>query len=276
MQKHKKSLLIVLFPALLLLAAAPQFKTYFTQEQLSRGEARGVLIDAYGRLRLAPAAQELFRATIPYVWCAAEARGEVYIGGGNPALVLRVQAQRADTVFTSAEVAVFALAQLNGDLFIATSPDGQIYRRSANQKARTFFKPEAKYIWAMEPGKDGTLFVATGEPARIYQVSPSGEARVFFESEEKHLRSLCWDGRNQILYAGSSGNGYIYRLQRDGSVTVMYDAPLDEIHRILLSPAGAIYAAAAGGGAFFPAFPGTAPGAAPAVASGGAVTFSLT
>ncbi len=268
MQIHKNSLIVVACLALMMLAASPQFKTYFTQEQLSRGEAHGVLLDAFGRLQLAPPTQELFRATVPYLWCAAEARGEVYIGGGNPAVVLRVRPQGADTVFTSAEVAVFALAPQNDGLLIATSPEGQVYRRSANQPAKIFFKPEAKYIWAMAPGKDGAWFVATGEPARIYQVSASGEAKIFFESEEKHIRSLCWDGRNQILYAGSSGNGYIYRLPGDGSVTVMYDAPLDEIHRLLLSPTGAIYAAAAGGGPFFPVFPGAAPGATATASTG--------
>jgi hypothetical protein len=266
MQNRRSRLIVVALLALAVLAASPQFKTYFTQEQLGRGQAQGVLIDASGRLKLAPATQELFRATVPYLWCAVEARGEIFVGGGNPALVLRVQAQRTDTVFTSGEVAVFALAQQNNDLFFATSPNGQVYRRGTDQKVQQYFKPEAKYIWALEAGKAGALFVATGEPARIYQVQPSGAGKVLFESEEKHIRSLCWDGRNNVLYAGSSASGYVYRLTLDGRVTVMYDAPLDEIHRILISPSGAVYAAAAGGGPVFPAFPTAAPGAAPPTA----------
>ena len=216
MQIQKRCFIVVVILAFVMLAASPQFKTYFTQEQLGRGQAQGVLIDALGRLKLAPATQELFRATVPYLWCAVEARGEIFVGGGNPALVLRIQSQRVDTVFSGEEVAVFALAQQDQDLLIATSPNGQVYRRSANQKAKPFFKPEAKYIWALAEGKEGVLFVATGEPARIYQVQPSGAGKVLFESEEKHIRSLCWDGRNNVLYAGSSGNGYVYRLSLDG------------------------------------------------------------
>ncbi len=270
MQNRRNRFLVLAGLALLMLAASPQFKTYFTQEQLSRGQAQGVLIDALGRLKLAPASSEVLRASVPYLWCAAESRGEVFAGGGNPALVLRVQGQGADTVFVGEEIAVFALAQQNNDLLIATSPHGQVYRRSPNQKAKTFFKPEAQYIWALEPGEGGALFVATGEPARIYQVQASGEAKIFFESEEKHIRSLCWDGRNRVLYAGSSGNGYVYRLPLAGGVSVMYDAPLDEIPRLLLSPAGVLYAAAAGGGSFFPIFPGAVPAAPPSAATNAA------
>ncbi len=239
-----------------LIAASPQFKTFVTPDDLDNGKALGISIDALGQMRLAPAVQERFRASVPYLWCAAsDGQGNIYIGGGNPALVLRSGAKPTpDTVFTSAEVAVFALVFSQNNLYIATSPDGQIYRQSGSAKAQPFFKPEAKYIWSIVPRPDGALYVATGEPGRVYLVQPSGKGEIFFQSEEKHIRSLALDKNTGNLFAGSSGNGYLYRLTSTGAVSVLYDAPFPEMHQLAIGRDGVIYAAAAGEGTARPGF----------------------
>lgn len=260
---HKKTFAVILLVfAALCFAAAPQFKTFFTQEQLEKGKAQGVSLNALGQIKLAPAVEEVYRATLPYFWCAAvDAQGVIYAGGGNPATVLRIDNRRKiDTLYTGSDLAVFALTHAQGNLYFATSPQGQVYQIDKQGKARAIFKPEAKYIWALEPRKDGSLFVATGEPARIFMVKPSGEARTLFESEEAHVRALLWEERHAQLYAGSSGNGYLYRLKLDGAVEVMYDAPMDEIHRIAVLD-NAVYFAAASTGFFLPGLP--MPGGAP-------------
>jgi len=237
--------------ALALFAASPQFKTFLTQDELENGKALGVSIDALGQMRLAPAVRERLRAAVPYLWCVAnDASGNIYVGGGNPALVLRVNEKlKPDTVFTSSEVAVFAMASAQNYLYIAASPDGQIYRQSVplgREKAQPFFKPEAKYIWSVLPRTDGALYVATGEPGRIYLVQPGGKSEIFFQSEEKHIRSLALDKTSGNLYAGSSGNGYLYRLTATGTATVLYDAAFPEIHQLAIGRDGVVYAAAAG------------------------------
>ena len=261
---HKKilPLLSLIIAAAVFIAATPQFKTYFTPEQLEKGKANGIAIDGLGQLKLAPALEEAYRATVPYFWCAtADAQGTVYAGGGNPALVVRLNSKRGiDTLYKSEEVAVFALAQASGNLYFATAPQGQVYQLDKAGKAKAWFKPEAKYIWALEALKDGSVLVATGEPARIFLLSQSGQARTLFESEEAHIRSLCWDERNNALYAGSSGNGYLYRLKLDGAVEVIFDSPMDEIHRIALHQNN-VYFAAASAGFFIPGMP--MPGGAP-------------
>jgi len=254
MPTKKTTLFIILVLTLGLFAASPQFKTFITQDDLEKGKALGVSIDALGQIRLAPAVQERFRAVAPYLWCSAtDAQSRLYIGGGNPAFVLRDAGNaKPDTVFASAEVAVFTMALAQNHLYLATSPDGQIYRRTGEAKAQPFFKPEAKYIWSIVPRQDGALYVATGEPGRIYLVQPSGKSEIFFESEEKHIRSLTFDKSTGNLYAGSSGNGYLYRLSATGSVSVLYDASFPEIHQLAISRDGVVYAAAAGEGSARP------------------------
>ncbi|MDZ7292323.1 MAG: hypothetical protein ONB44_17295 [candidate division KSB1 bacterium] len=254
MQKKKFTYIFPLVLALGLLAASPQFKTFLTQDDLEKGKALGISIDALGQMRLAPEVRERFRATMPYLWCVAtDPQENIYVGGGNPAVVLRAGVKATpDTVFTSTEVAVFALTFVQNSLYIATSPDGQIYKQTGNTKAQPFFKPEAKYIWSLVPRPDGALYVATGEPGRIYLVQSSGKSEIFFESEEKHIRSLAFDKTSGHLFAGSSGNGYVYRFGPSGAVSVLFDAPFPEIHQLAVSPEGMVYAAAAGEAAVRP------------------------
>jgi hypothetical protein len=258
MQIKKVVCLFALILAAGLFAGSPQFKVFVTQEDLEKGKALGISIDALGQMSLAPAVRERLRASVPYLWCAAsEAQGGIYVGGGNPALVLRVtEKSKPDTVFTSTEVAVFAMSRFGeNNLYIATAPDGQIYRQSiplGREKAQPFFKPEAKYLWCIAPRQDGALYVATGEPGRVYLVQPNGKAEIFFQSEEKHIRSLALDKNSGTLYAGSSGNGYLYRLTATGAVSVLYDAAFPEIHQLAIGRDGVVYAAAAGDAAARP------------------------
>jgi len=229
-------------------AAAPQFRLFATAEDMEKGVSRGVSIDAFGALSLAPSTTQLHSASVPMLWCVAtDAQGNVLAGGGNPAQIISVNSIGAPTtLFSSEEFAVFAMHVRGNDIFAATAPDGEVYRLDAERKSHKFFKPEAKYIWALVAGNDGALYVATGSPAKLYRVDASGKGAVIFESDEQHFRSISLSNDNWI-YVGSSGNGYIYRLRPDGSsVSVLYDAPMDEILHVLPAKDGVVYAVASG------------------------------
>lgn len=245
----KKSIIILslVLVTIIAYAAAPQFRLFATAEDMEKGVSRGVSIDAFGALTLAPSTSQLYSSGMPMLWAAAsDAKGNTFIGGGNPAQVISVNSTGvAATIFSAEEFGVFALQTRGNEIFIATGPDGQVYRQDGASNAQKFFKPEAKYIWALAVGNDGTLYAATGAPAKLYRVDNSGSGKVIFECDEQHLRSLSLSG--DWLYVGSSGNGYVYRMRLDGSaVSVLYDALLDEIVQVLPAKDGVVYAAASG------------------------------
>jgi len=245
--------LVLVLAAAAAFAGAPQFRLFVTAEDLEKGKALGVSIDAQGNLSLAPATSTLCRASAPTLWCTTtDAAGRLLLGGGNPAQVIRLAAPGASakadttTIFSASEFAVFAMAVRGTDLFVATAPDGQIYRVSADGRKESYFKPEAKYIWALATGANGVVYAATGSPARLFRIEAAGRGSVIFECDEPHLRSLLLT-EDGWLIAGSSGSGYVYRMRADGSeVSVLYDALLDEIVQVLRGPGGIVYAAAAG------------------------------
>lgn len=253
MTRKNITLAAILTAAALVVAAAPQFRLFVTAEDLEKGKSFGVTIDALGTLSLAPASTQLHHASVPMLWCVTtDAQGNVLVGGGNPAQVVRLSSPAttsnsvATTIFTADDFSVFALLARGNEVFIATAPDGQIYRLGADGKAHSYFKPEAKYIWAIAAGAEGAIYAATGSPARLYRIEASGRASVIFECDEQHLRSLAVSD-DGWLFLGSSGNGYVYRLRPDGSeVSVLYDASLEEILQVLPASEGTVYAAATG------------------------------
>ncbi len=257
-------LLIAIAAAVIVRAAIPQFRLFATAEDMEKGKSLGASIDVYGGLSLAPETMSLHRANMPMFWClATDAQGNILAGGGNPGQLLSLKpgpatsAGEATTLFSAQEFAVFCVLPREKDIYFSTSPDGQIYRLDANRKAQPFFKPEAKYTWAMAVDAKGLIYAATGSPARLYSIDGNGQGRVIFECDEPHLRSLAI-AESGWLFLGSSGSGYIYRMRPDGSeVSVLYDAPMDEILQVLPASDGTVYAAAAGQ-------PGGAPAGGPA------------
>ena len=77
-------------------------------------------------------------------------------------------------------------------VYAATSPDGKIYRMSANGKSEVFYDPKQKYIWAMLCDPAGNLFVATGDQGEIHKVTPDGKGQ-----------RLLQDRRNACALAGA-------------------------------------------------------------------------
>ena len=240
--------------------------TQSTYTDLQKGTAEGVAIRSDGRLEAAPAATLVTTLASTYAWSlASDQHGNAYLGTGSvtgsPATLLRVGADgKAVKLAEFKEMAVQALvATPSGAIYAATSPDGKVYRVASGggldskpaqifDSAQTAEKP--KYIWALalDPSTQ-SLYIATGAPAAIYRVNTSQPAiapELFFKSEDQHIRSLLL-AADGTLYAGSDGNGVIYRIARDGKSFALYSAPKREVTALALDSAGNLYAAAVGG-----------------------------
>lgn len=74
--------------------------------------------------------------------------------------------------------------------------------------------------WALLPiGRE--VFVATGEEGKIIRLG-KGEPAVFFQGPEPFFYAITEAG-NGAIYAGSSPDGKVYRVERDGSSSVFYE-----------------------------------------------------
>jgi outer membrane protein assembly factor BamB len=231
-------------------------------EDFLKGTPHGVAVRSDGRLELAPKFTLIADADASYLWSLrVDSKGALYAAGGSPAKVFRFEGSAAGkptTVFESTDLVAQAIAfDAKGVLYVATSPDGKVYRVSPSGEKTVFFDPKSKYIWDLAFGADGTLFVATGDKGQIFAVSPDGKGEIFYASDEAHIRVLALDTHNNLL-AGTEPSGRILRITRAenggrkakdasaGEGFVLYETGKREVTALTVAPDGAIYAAAIG------------------------------
>jgi hypothetical protein len=230
-----------------------------TYEEFLKGKVNGIAIRSDGRLELAPKFTLLADVNASYLWTLrADNHGSLYAAGGSPARAFRVDPNggKPSQVFESAEMAAQAIAfDSQGVLYVATSPEGKVYRVTANGEKSVFFDPKTKYIWDLAFAPDGTLYVATGDKGQVFAVSRSGQGELFYTSDDAHIRVLAFD-KNGNLLAGTEPNGRVLRMtriknsgQRDASSVegfVLYETNKREVTSLVVAPDGDIFAAAIG------------------------------
>src|SRR5690242_21764353 len=99
----------------------------------------------------------------------------------------------------------------NDNFYVATSPDGKVYKVTPAGDKSVFFDPKTKYIWDLALAPDGTLLVATGDPGRIFAVNSTGSSQILYSAEETHVRTIILDGKGNLL-AGTEPNGLVLRI----------------------------------------------------------------
>lgn len=247
------------------LASGPQFFEFLSQEELLKGNLKGVSLTNDGKIVLAPSYELVFNTKQAYLFSMAkDSLGNVYAGSGHEGKVFKIGPNGDGSLFfKTKELDIYAVAVDNqNNVYVGDSPDGKVYKISPDGKSAEFFDPKEKYIWALAFDKDGNLFVATGERGTIYKVDRNGKGGKFFDSQETHIMSLILDHDGNII-AGSSPNGYIYRITPNGKGFVLYDSHLSEIHALTLNPYGDIFAVGLGqvSGGSLETFPSQKPSA---------------
>ncbi len=246
------SFLVVMLSGTLLFASSPKVKVFRTQQDFAAGELNGVSIDHLGRVSLAPKMEDLHTSELPFLWAGASDRnGNVYVAGGNPGQVLRINTKGAtDVIFETPEIQIYALATDDaGTLYVGSSPDGKVYKLPAGQSRASepdvVFDPPELYIWSLVVDSRGNLFVATGETGNIYKVDKQGKSTLFFESGDNHVRKIIFDVEGNLI-AGTASKGQVLRISPAGKAFVLYDSPLVEITDLVQDRDGNIFAAATG------------------------------
>lgn len=263
MNTYRLLLAAVVTAAPCALAVETQSWIHNAQSDFEKGTIRNLSLRSDGRLTLAPEFRELADPSIAYLWAVAvDSKGTVWAGGGGPSastavLVAVDAAGRSRTVAEIPGLQIQAIAIDRKDrVFVATLPDGKVYRIGVGGKPEVFYDPKAKYIWALAFNSKGELFVATGDAGEIHRVGPDGQGAVFFRTEETHARSLAVDA-NDNLIVGTEPGGLIVRISPAGEGFVLFQTAKREVTALAVAKDGSIYAAAVGNKAALP--PGGVP-----------------
>lgn len=74
-------------------------------------------------------------------------------------------------------------------------------------------------LWSMAPAPGGGVYASTGHRGEVYRVDASGKAERVWSAEQPEVFALCVDAQHH-LYAGTSPNGGIYRIENGKGVAV--------------------------------------------------------
>ncbi len=227
-------------------SGGPVFWEISKQEDVVKGDARGVSIAENGAIQLAPAYSLVYDTKEAYIWSsAADSAGNIYLGTGHEGRIFKVDPSGAGKLlYDAGELDVYAMTtDTGGNLYAATSPDGQIYKITPDGRAAAFYDPPDKYIWSLAfDAATSTLYAGTGDKGVIYKIDPQGKANVLADTNENNIVSLILDRGN--LIAGTDPGGLVLRISPDGKVFALFDSPLQEIHSLALAGDGSVMALA--------------------------------
>jgi hypothetical protein len=228
----------------LALAGGPVFWETAKQEDVLKGDARGVSIAENGAVTLAPAYSLIYDTKEAYIWSSAtDAAGNIYLGTGHDGKIFKVDAAGAGRLLYDApELDVTALAtDAQGNLYAATSPDGKIYKITPAGQQSVFYDPPDKYIWSLlYDANTSTLYAGTGDKGIIYKIDPTGKAAVFADTNETNIVALAMDKQGNLI-AGTDPSGLVLRVSPNGKVFALFDSPTQEIHKLTIADDGSIY-----------------------------------
>ncbi|MGA9773044.1 MAG: hypothetical protein WBV94_28695 [Blastocatellia bacterium] len=227
------------------LANGPVFWEITRQEDVVKGDARGVSIAENGNVMLAPAYTLVYDTKEAYIWSSAtDAAGNIYLGTGHDGKIFKVEPSGAGRLLYDAqELDVTALAtDAQGNIYAGTSPEGKIYKITPDGQQSVFYDPPDKYIWSLAyDASQSLLYAGTGDKGIIYKIDATGKASVFADTNETNIVSLIADKSGNVI-AGTDPSGLVLRVSPNGKVFALFDSPSQEIHSLSLGPDGSIYA----------------------------------
>lgn len=217
-------------------------------DRLSGGDMKGVAVGSDGIVRAgmslgaAPLGSEA-QATFAALTLKD---GSVLVGTSPNGKVIRVVGDAAQPYADTGALAVTALAELkDGTVIAATIPDGKLVKVAQGKVIPFATLPDTSYVWALALDKAGTgVYAAAGGPeGKVFHVRAGGQPEVLFKSDEPHLVSVAV-GKNDEIYAGSSGKGILYKIKGPGRAEVLFDFPGEEVKAIAVGADGSVFACA--------------------------------
>ncbi|MGA8027583.1 MAG: hypothetical protein WB992_10575 [Bryobacteraceae bacterium] len=96
-------------------------------------------------------------------------------------------------------------------------------------------------LWSLAASPDGSIYASTGHQGKVFRISPDGKSSVVWTAEQTEVFAI-WVDTKGVLYAGSSPNGGLYRIE-NGKAREIWHSPEKYIWAIQSASDGTLFVA---------------------------------
>jgi hypothetical protein len=123
----------------------------------------------------------------------------------------------------SEEFYLSAATAKNGDLFLGTGHNAQVYRISPAGKAEMVFKGDQLDVYALLVTENGDVIAGTSPNGRVFRIGKENKVSELFNPEEKFIWDLAEDKQGNIICA-LGNTGAVYSIGKNGTVENLFMA----------------------------------------------------
>jgi hypothetical protein len=109
-------------------------------------------------------------------------------------------------------------------------------------------------LWSLAAAPGGGIYAATGHRGEVFRISRDGKSALAWTAEQSQVFALCVDA-NGVVYAGSSPNGGVYRIE-GGKAREVWHSAAKYIWALHAAPDGTLYVATGEQGRIYRIDPG--------------------
>lgn len=96
-------------------------------------------------------------------------------------------------------------------------------------------------LWSLAAAPDASIYASTGHRGKVFRISPDGKSVLVWTAEQSEVFALAVDAKG-VLYAGSSPNGGVYRIE-GGKAKEIWHSPAKYIWALQSAPDETLYVA---------------------------------
>ena len=222
-------------------AVTSKITRHSTAAKLLKGQAKDVIIDSEGTVKLARKSAVLkMGSSLDKTWTincmTADAKGNIYLGTGPNGKIVKYSDGQASVIYQPEPPPVIVPQPQNDDPNAADTKDDP---NSIN--AEDNFANEHVFAMAIDAG-DRLLAAVSGNNCRLLRID-NGQVETIYEPDDViYILAIAVDQMGNI-YLGTGPKGHVYRLDPfGGNPELIYDSQDKNILSLAIDPDGHIYA----------------------------------
>ncbi len=252
-QRISAVLLALLLLALLIGGAAAvetKHYRYARLEDYQKCSFRGLIMADDGSWRVGERWEEVLSDSTAFFTKMAGDGRSLLIGAGGSVnrLLLHEGKGKAKEIAAESELMFSSLVALERGVWaVGTGPAGQLFRIDNKGERTLLFETDQEFIWDLLK-VDDALWIATGGGGRVYRYDlAKAEGELVATLPDVNVFSLAADTAGDGVLAGTSGEGLLFRVGRDGDLELLADFAAEEVQRIHVGTGGDIFIGVARG-----------------------------